>query len=172
MTVRRGPLYPLNSLMLHGLVYAEKVSRSKQKKLDRDPHGDFDDEIKSYFGSGTHLQEMYVTPALLSEKDWDLLAEAARWSRANADVLVDTHWVGGDPVKLEVYGWASWSPRKGILVLRNPSDRAQEFTLDVGQAFELPAGAARVPSAPASSGSRSLDSARCRSSSCKGWCST
>lgn len=144
MTVRRGPLYPLNSLMLHGLIYAEKVSRSKQKKLDRDPRGDFDDEIKSYFGSGTHLQEMYVTPALLSEKDWDLLAEAARWSRANADVLVDTHWVGGDPAALEVYGWASWAPRKGILVLRNPSDRARTFALDVGREFELPPGAARA----------------------------
>ena len=144
MTVRRGPLYPLNSLMLHGLIFAEKVSRSKQKKLDRDPRGDFDDEIKSYFGSGTHLQEMYVTPALLKGEDWNLLAEAARWSRANADVLVDTHWVGGDPAALEVYGWASWSPRKGILVLRNPSDRPREFELDVGQAFELPAGAARV----------------------------
>ena len=34
-----------------------------------------------------------------------------KWSRSNAmDVLVDTHWVGGEPFKLEVYGWASWTP--------------------------------------------------------------
>ena len=145
MTVQRGPLYPLNSLMLHGLIYAKKVSRRGFKQsLRNDPHGDFDDEIKSYFGSGTHLQEMYVTPALLSQQDWDMLAEAARWSRANADVLVDTHWVGGDPLKLEVYGWASWAPRKGILVLRNPADRPQQVTLDAAQVFELPAGAARA----------------------------
>ena len=143
MTVRRGPLYPLNSLMLHGLIYARKVSRHGNAALRGDPQGDFDDEIKSYFGTGTHLQELYVTPSLLTKENWDMLAEAARWSRANADVLVDTHWVGGDPEKLEVYGWASWSPRKGILVLRNPSDRPQQITLDVGQAFELPAGAAR-----------------------------
>jgi hypothetical protein len=139
MTVLRGPLYPLNSLMLHGLIYAKRT-----KRLKDDPRGDFDDEIKSYFGTGTHLQEMYVTPALLSRENWDLLAEGARWSRSNADVLVDTHWVGGDPAKLEVYGWASWSPRKGILVLRNPSDRPQQITLDAGQVFELPTGAARV----------------------------
>jgi hypothetical protein len=144
MTVQRGPLYPLNSLMLHGLIYAKKVSRRGNAALRSDPQGDFDEEVKSYFGSGTHLQEMYVTPSLLTQANWDMLAEAARWSRANADVLVDTHWVGGDPGKLEVYGWASWSPRKGILVLRNPSDRAQEFTLDVGRAFELPEGAARA----------------------------
>ena len=31
----------------------------------------------------------------------------------------------GDPAWLEVYGWASWTPRKGILVLRNPSDHEQ-----------------------------------------------
>jgi hypothetical protein len=71
-----------------------------------------------------------------------VLAEAAKWSRANADVLVDTHWIGGDPSKLEVYGYASWAPRKGIVMLRNPDDRPHEFALDVGAAFELPAGAA------------------------------
>ena len=57
--------------------------------------------------------------------------------------MKDTHWVGGDPGKLEVYGWASWNPRKGIVVLRNPSDRAQEYSLDVGSAFELPRNAPR-----------------------------
>src|SRR6185369_917376 len=111
------------------------------KDLDTDPSGDFHDEVHAYFGTGTQLQEMYVTPSLLTPADWDLLAEAAKWSRANADVLVDTHWVGGDPKKLEVYGWASWSPRKGILTLRNPSDKPQSISLDLADIFELPPGA-------------------------------
>jgi hypothetical protein len=68
---------------------------------------------------------MYVTPSLLSAEDWDTIAEAAKWARANADVLVDSHWIGGDPNKLEVYGCASWSSRKGILTLRNPLDKPQ-----------------------------------------------
>ncbi len=137
--VMAGPLYPLNAVMLHGLIYAKSA-----KNLDTDPGGDFGAEVHSYFGTGTQLQEMYVTPSLLTAKDWDTLAEAAHWARGNADVLRDTHWVGGDPAALEVYGWASWSPRKGILVLRNPSDRPQEISLDVRDAFELPAGAALV----------------------------
>jgi hypothetical protein len=86
---------------------------------------------------------MYITPSLLNEADWDVLAEAARWSHRNADTLVDTHWVGGDPRWLEVYGWAAWSPKKAILTLRNPSAQAQDFELDVARAFELPAGAPR-----------------------------
>ncbi|HEX5436557.1 MAG TPA: enterotoxin [Gemmatimonadaceae bacterium] len=134
--VGRGPLYPLNSLMLHGLIYARYA-----KKLDTDPGNDFTSEIRDYFGTGTQLQEMYVTPSLLTRENWDALAEAANWSRRNADTLVDTHWVGGDPAKLEVYGWGAWSPRAGILTLRNPSDRPQSFAVDVGHVLELPDGA-------------------------------
>ncbi len=135
--VKAGHLFPLNSLMLHGIVYAQKAPH-----LETDPQGDFRNEVRSYFGSGTQLQELYVTPSLLSEKNWDDLAETAKWSRAHAKILVDTHWVGGDPRWLAIYGWAAWAHGKGILTLRNPSDRPQEFTLDIGSAFELPAGAA------------------------------
>ena len=134
-----GPLYPLNSLMLHGLIYAKHA-----KNLDTDPNHDFKNEVRDYFGTGTQLQEMYITPALLSSDDWDNLAESAKWSRANADVLVDSHWIGGDPGQLEVYGWASWSPRKGILVLRNPSDQPQNISIDIAKAFDLPPNATRT----------------------------
>jgi hypothetical protein len=136
--VKGGALYPLNSLMLHGLIYAQKAHH-----LDTDPGSDFKNEVRDYFGTGTQLQEMYITPSLLKPADWDVLAEAAKWSRSNAAVLKDTHWVGGDPNWLAVYGWASWTPKKAILTLRNPSDKPQDFRLDVGEAFELPAGAAR-----------------------------
>jgi hypothetical protein len=131
--VQAGPLFPLNSLMLHGLIYARQAEH-----LDSDPGDDFSHEVHSYFGSGTQLQELYVSHALLSKSNWDSLAEAANWSRRNAEVLRDTHWVGGDPGKLEVYGWAAWSPAKAILTLRNPSDQRQSISIDVGQAFELP----------------------------------
>lgn len=136
--VVQGPLYPLNSLMLHGLIYAQHA-----KHLSDDPHGDFPSEVHSYFATGTQLQEMYCTPSLLSERDWNEIARWARWSAVNADVLCDTHWVGGNPDRLDVYGWAAWSPRKGIVTLRNPSSRTQEFPLDAGSVFELPDGAAR-----------------------------
>lgn len=134
--VRLGPLYPLNSLMLHGIVYARKA-----RGLDSDPQGDFASEVRSYFASGTGLQEMYVSPDLLTEANWDDLAAAATWARERAGVLRDSHWIGGDPARLQVYGWAAWSPARAMIALRNPSDRAQTFSLDPGGALELPAGA-------------------------------
>lgn len=140
--VEGGPLFPLSSLMLHGIIYADKADQ-----LSSDPESGFTDEVRSYFGSGTELQEMYITPSLLSAQDWDVMAETARWSRSNAAVLKDTHWIGGDPARLQVYGWASWTPQKAIVVLRNPSGHPQKFLLDVGEAFELPTNAEQVYSA-------------------------
>ncbi|HKU67782.1 MAG TPA: hypothetical protein VJP85_08400 [Candidatus Baltobacteraceae bacterium] len=136
--VVQGPLYPLNSLMLHGVIYAQHA-----KHLSDDPHDDFASEVQSYFASGTQLQELYCTPQLLSKRDWDRIAHWARWSAAHANVLRDTHWIGGNPERLDVYGWAAWSPGKGIITLRNPAAHRQELVLDVGAAFELPDGAPR-----------------------------
>lgn len=135
--VSGGPLFPLNSLMVHGMIYAQQA-----EGLHSDPKGDFPSEVLSYFGSGTQLQEMYVTPSLLNQSDWDILARAANWSRANADILEDTHWVGGDPGKLQVYGWAAWSPTGWIITLRNPADHPQSYAVNLTAALELPAAAA------------------------------
>jgi hypothetical protein len=136
--VRVGPLFPLNSLMLHGIIYARKA-----QGLDSDPGDDFADEVRSYFASGTGLQEMYISPDLLSEANWDDLAAAAKWARSRAGVLRDSHWVGGDPARGEVYGWAAWAPGQATLALRNPTDRPRRFELDIGAALELPATEAR-----------------------------
>lgn len=137
--VQRAPFYPLSSLMSGGITY----SRHGRPSDPSYNSAGLKDDIRSYFGSGTGLQELYIQPSRLTTDDWAVLAEAAKWARANQDVFVDTHWIGGDPGKAQIYGWASWSPRKGIVTLRNPDDQPHEFALDVGQAFELPAGAAR-----------------------------
>jgi hypothetical protein len=142
--VRKGPLFPLNSLMLHGLIYARHA-----RNLSGDPQDDFRSEVRAYFGTGTQLQEMYVTASLLSAANWDDLAEAARWARRNAAVLRDTHWIGGDPAQLEPYGHAAWAPggAGAVLCVRNPMDAPQTMDLDIGAALELPEGAPRAFSA-------------------------
>jgi hypothetical protein len=137
--VQRCPLFPINSLMLHGIIYAQHAN-----KLNTDAGNDLRSEIRSFFATGTQLQELYVTPALLSKQNWDDLAESARWARARADILVDTHWVGGAPAKLEIYGWASWKADRAVLALRNPSDKEKTIEIDPQSVFELPAGAPRA----------------------------
>ena len=118
-TLARGPLYPVNSLMIHG-VFINHLPLQGNPYDPANPRPTYDEqeiiaEIRSFFGTGVNLQEMYIAPDLMTPRTWDVLAEAARWARGNADVLVDTHAIGGDPLAGEVYGWASWTPHKAIV---------------------------------------------------------
>ena len=137
--VEKSPLYPLNSVMHHGIVngrcfQGERVGKSGPRLKN---------EARSYFANGASLQELYITPSMMTPEAWDDVAEAAKWAQRNADVLVDSHWVGGDPLNLQIYGYAAWMPRKGTLMIRNPDDKPQSIMLDAGEVFDLPAGAAK-----------------------------
>jgi hypothetical protein len=129
----------LHGIMIHKYAFQNPYDPAKPGVSCRT--SDILAEIRSYFATGANLQELHIDPSLMTEATWDALAEAAKWSRTNRDVLADTHWVGGDPAQGQVYGWASWSGRKAILALRNPSDQPNQITLDIARAFELPDGA-------------------------------
>ena len=136
--VVKGPLYPLNSLMNQGIVHA----KWGPAKLAPDPD-EFAQEVYSFFGIGTNLQELYMSYDLMTPEMWDILATGAKWSQQNSDILVDTHWIGGDPHKLEIYGCASWQSCKGIIMLRNPDDKTASISLNISEVFELPPNAPR-----------------------------
>jgi hypothetical protein len=136
--VATSPLYPINSAMHHGIVHGREFQGGSMGKTNP---ADLKNEARSYFANGASLQELYLTPSMMTSNAWDQVAEAAKWAHANADVLVDAHWVGGDPLKSEPYGYAAWNRRKGTLMVRNPDDQQQFITLDAATVFELPAGA-------------------------------
>lgn len=138
MIARRAPLYPLNSLMTVTVCYAQ-LGTATQMTDDVD---DLIDEIRMAFGSGTQTFELYLTPQMMNPAGWDALADAARWARDRGDVLVDVHWIGGDPGAGQPYGYAAWSPRGAVLTLRNPTELAAVIAIDAATVFELP------PSAP------------------------
>ncbi len=131
--VKAGPLYPLNSFMNQGIAHAIWGSANLPSNSVEFAH-----EVYSFFGIGTSLQELYISHGRMTDQMWDILAEGAKWSRRNSDVLVDTHWIGGNPDKLEVYGCASWRNNRAIVMLRNPDDKKQTITLDIRQALDLP----------------------------------
>jgi hypothetical protein len=133
--VSRAPYYPLNSIMTVGIAYA---NLGHPARFITENKSDFKDMVRSCFASGSSLQELYISHDKMKPEFWPILAEAAKWAGTNEDVLIDTHWVGGSPINLEVYGMASWRPEKGIVFLRNPSEQSLEYVLDLNQVFELP----------------------------------
>jgi len=132
--VKRAPLYPLNSIMYHGICIAD---RGLPGTLEMD-NKNISDEIWAFFGSGTSLQELYVDPHKLNSVDWDCIRDASNWSKAHAKQLADTHWVGGNPLKGEVYGYAGWADKNGVLSLRNPTAHTQTFIIHTRQVLDIP----------------------------------
>ncbi len=142
-----NPMVPLNSLMVHGIGHGQSY---QGKSYSHDAYGnpldmtdpvnlqDFREEIRNYFSQGFNLQELYITPGLMTEGCWDVLAEAAKWGHANHDVLLDAHFIGGSPGQGQVYGVASWSKEKAILMLRNPATQTKSINLNPMEAFDIP----------------------------------
>jgi hypothetical protein len=153
--LQKNPFYPLNSLMVHGIVHSRFGQGAWNSHVGGTESGhlldmtdpanlkDFTDEVWSYFASGYNLQELYIRPTsdYTTDKMWDILAEASAWAQLNHDVMLDSHFIGGDPGKGEPYGIASYSTAKAVLMLRNSGNTSQTMNVDVNEAFVLPSGA-------------------------------
>lgn len=138
--VEKSPLFPINSLMFHGLIVGDVgPPHAMPNDLEGIKH-----EIRCAFGCGSALQELYVSSHLMTPEAWDELAKGIKWMRANIDVLDDVHWVGPVPYDKEskvsnIYGWAAWNPQKGVLTLRNPSPEKKTYTTTLRKALDIPA---------------------------------
>ena len=140
---RACPLYPLNSVMLHGVIVSDTFGMAISDGAD-DTRA-FANEVWTSVACGTNLQELYLTPTRMSPRWWDILAGGLRWLRTHETTLRDTHWHGGSPAKGEIYGYAAWSPEESIVLVRNPSDREQTWRPDWSAILELPEGASLTP---------------------------
>lgn len=139
--VEGAPLFPINSVMTHGIMITKN---GPPRVMSRDPQNCLK-EIRASFGSGSALQEIYTDTDLLFQDGgvlWDALAEGIRAIRRNADVMADTHWVGGNPWNGQdgdIYGWAAWSPKAGCtLTLRNSSDKEKTLHTTLRRVFDIP----------------------------------
>ena len=142
--VTGSPLFPINSIMTHGLM----VTRHGPPNCMANNAAGRDDilkEMRCAFASGSALQELYVDNDIMTKLDlWKELAECIKWFRGNADVLDDAHWVGGEPWDNEnktgdIYGWASWNGKKATLALRNSDDEEKTLKTTLRKLLDVPA---------------------------------
>ena len=139
--VQNSPFCPINTLMTHGFILTRFGDVSKNMEYDGIVR-----ELRCAFACGSGMVELYNDYKLMNEindgKLWKELADCVKWQEANADVLPDIHWVGGNPwdgKKANIYGWAAWNGKKAVLTLRNPAASVQSIKLTLRQALEIPA---------------------------------
>jgi len=120
-------LFPMSSLMTHGIIKGRlNLLGGKNESLDS-----FSNEVMMYFGRGVMMWELYISPDLLSDGEWNAIASSIKWARANKNVLEKTRMILGNPMKRETYGYLHFRKDKGILLLRNPSVSKQTANIDL-----------------------------------------
>lgn len=139
--VKNSPICPINTLMTHGFILSSFGAVSKNMDYDACRR-----EMRCAFACGSGMVELYNDYALMNSIQngqlWADLAECIKWQKANADVLPDAHWVGGNPwtgSKAEIYGWAAWNGEKATFTLRNGSNNEQTIKITLRKALEIPA---------------------------------
>ena len=140
--VTNSPICPINTLMTHGFI----LTKFGPPAGDERDYKSVLNEMRCAFACGSGLVELYNDYDLMNSIEggrlWADLADLIKWQKENSDVLMDAHWVGGDPwtgSKAEVYGWAAWNGEKAVLTLRNGGNDTQTFTTTLREALEIPA---------------------------------
>jgi hypothetical protein len=137
--------YPIDGLMTHGII------KGHLQKLggETEPLDKFTDNALLYFARGVAMWELYISPDLLSDEEWEALAEflsdeewealaeSIRWAEDRFDTLRHTEMIGGDPGEREAYGYAHFSGRRGIVVARNPAMESQTLEVELSSSFGL-----------------------------------
>lgn len=140
--VEGAPLCPINALMIHGTIITKN---GPPRVMSQDP-ANCVKEMRTAFTNGSGLQEIYVDSDIMNKQGgvlWDELASCIAWVRRNADVLDDTHWVGGNPWDKkkkdgDIYGWAAWNKTKCTLSLRNSSKNEKVLKGTLRRILDVP----------------------------------
>ncbi|NOY81488.1 MAG: hypothetical protein GXP31_10850 [Kiritimatiellaeota bacterium] len=129
--VREALRFPPSALMTHGIVYG---------KLNRlggghEPLHRWTEHVIQYLAPGVMMKELYLTPNLLSDRQWRVLGKALAWAAAEAPLMARSRMTHGNPHKGELYGFVHTDPASGRLLwfLRNPSMLPQTAAVDLAE---------------------------------------
>jgi len=129
---RRCLQFPADRIYNHEPIYGAEA------KLD---YTDEEFEKAFYFNAcrGAALNELYISPHMISDGKWQALANCIAWQKANFHILKNAMFIGGNPAENNVYCYASWAENgEGIIALRNPTDEAAPLTLTLNKLMGCP----------------------------------
>jgi len=108
--------FPVQNLMTHGIIKGKLESTgSYDEPLDK-----FTDDALLYCARGVSMYELYISPDILSEGEWNTLSSSLTWARDRFPILSTTYMIGGNPMKREAYGYVHFKGKHGIIAARNP----------------------------------------------------
>ncbi len=121
----RAYQFPLSNLYNHDPIYGNTAKVQMT-----------DDEFRKYMfmlaTRGTAFWELYYSYNLFNEAKWRINADVLRFISENFSILRNAKLIGESPAAGAVYGYAAWEGDRGVVSVRNPLGRPQDFsfTLD------------------------------------------
>lgn len=135
--VRQGFWFPVANLMTHGIIKGHlELLGDENEPLEK-----FTDDALLYVARGPAMWELYISPDLLSQGEWDALAGAIHWAKDRWPLLKETRMVGGDPGARQTYAYVHISGRRGIVAARNPDIETQPLSVPLSAELGLTPGA-------------------------------
>ena len=121
--------FPISNLMTHGIIKGNlQLLGGAEEPLDK-----FTDNALLYFARGVSMWELYISPNILSEGEWNAMSQSIKWAEDRFEILKTTNMVGGDPLKGEPYGYAHYKDKKGIIAVRNPFITNNKIKVDLSE---------------------------------------
>ena len=119
--------FPIANLMTHGII------KGHLQKLggEAEPLDKFTDNALLYFARGISMGELYISPDLLTDEEWDALAMSIHWAKDRFPILDSTEMVGGNPEGRNPYGYVHFEGKRGIIAARNPFMEPKTLKLEL-----------------------------------------
>ena len=119
--------FPIANLMTHGIIKGSlNQLGGSNEPLDR-----FTNEAVLYFARGVSMWELYVSPDILTNGEWNAISKSILWAKNRFPILSNTEMIGGDPGKREAYGYVHFKGSEGIVAARNPWVNPSELNVDL-----------------------------------------
>lgn len=115
--------FPLNAVMTHGTIKAKHQFKAQE------PVEEFEHDVVMYFGRGVSMWELYISPEILTQEEWAVLAKWIQWAKDNWAILQNSEPVLGDPSQLQIYGYLHQAGNQALLIIRNPLSQSQTISL-------------------------------------------
>lgn len=112
----RNLWFPVANLMPHGIIKGRLEGISK----DGEPFDRFTNNAVLYFARGVTMWELYISPDILTDKEWQVLSQAIKWANDKQEVMAQTFMQGGNPALGESYAYIHFKNKKGVIAARNP----------------------------------------------------
>jgi hypothetical protein len=125
--------FPVANMMTHGII------KGTLEKLggEHEPLDKFTNEALLYFARGVSMWELYISPDILSDGEWNAMAQSMQWAKDRFPVLSTTTMIGGDPKARETYGYVHFKEYRGVIAARNPSVEASRLIVQLSPSTGL-----------------------------------